>query len=298
MSRNKNRTSVQTQTNTNQTPPQQAAPIPHSFERQDNPFGLSFVVPTEIVKLPSGGYLYDENSPLRGLKEVEVKAVTAAEEDIMINDSFIQQGVVFNRLIDSIVITPGVSSEHLMDCDKIAILMSARKTGYGDNIDFNVSCASCAHQYEMEVSLSALIEQSNENIYSPKSGEDWEYLSDSNTYSFNLPSTGLDISIKLLTPSDSENLLSARKQKEKLGLPHNETIDFLRAVIVSAHGVTDRSSLNRLVEVLPAIDARAIRSIHNKNIPSLETSQETTCPSCGHEEVKEVPFSLGWFWSY
>lgn len=297
MSRNKNRISVPKQNNNQQTIPQPAAPMPQAIKQQDNPFGLSFVVPTEIVKLPSAGHLYDENSPLRGLTEVEVKAVTAAEEDIMINDSFIQQGVVFDRLIDSILITPGVTSQDLMDCDKIAVLMSARKTGYGDNIDFNVACASCGHQYEMQASLSKMLERSGQSTYAPSSGEEWEYLNDSNTYSFNLPTSDLDVNIKLLSPSDTKNLLASRAQKERLGLPHNETVEFLRAVLVSAQGVTDRSALNKLAEVLPAADARRIRVVHNQNMPSIETSQETTCPSCGHEEVKEVPFSLGWFWS-
>jgi hypothetical protein len=125
MSRNRQRVQIpQQDTNTTQQPPQL---VP---QQETNPFGLSFVVPTEIVKLPSFGRLYGEDSPLQGLEEVEVKSMTAAEEDILINTSFIEQGIVFDRLIDSIMITPGVVAEDLMDCDKIAILMSARRTGF------------------------------------------------------------------------------------------------------------------------------------------------------------------------
>lgn len=294
MSRNRNRIKVPQQKQEQNLP----APPPQLTNKSDNPFGLSFVVPTEIVKLPSAGHLYQDDSPLKGLREVEVKAVTAAEEDIMINDNFIQQGVVFDRLIDAIMITPNIKSKDLMDCDKMAILMSARKTGYGDLIDFNTSCESCGHEYEMNVSISELMEKSSEKAYSPVSdGEEWHYHMDSNTFSFKLPSTGLDVHIKLLSPSDSKNLDNAKKQKEKLNLPFNETIEFIRSVVVSAEGITDRSSLNKLAEVLPAVDARKIRFVHNKNLPTIKTSQETVCPNCGHEEEKEVPFSLGWFWS-
>lgn len=295
MSRNKNRIKVPQQNVPNKkTAP---SPIPQDIPQSSNPFGLSFVVPTEIVTLPSAGYLYEEGSPLSGMRQVEVKSVTAAEEDIMINDSFIQQGIVFDRLIDSIMITPGVRSQDLMDCDKIAILMSARKTGYGDNVEFNVGCDNCGHQYEMDVSLNNLLERARENAYEPRSGDTWEYLSDSNTFSFTLPTTGLDVNIKLLTPRDTENLLAAKRQKEKLNLPHNETIEFLRAVIVSAQGVSDKTSLNKLAEILPAADARQVRMVYNKNLPKVESTHETTCPNCSHEDVKEVPFSLGWFWS-
>lgn len=293
MSRNKNRISVPQQTNL----PPQAAPIPPNASQQNNPFGLSFVVPTEIVKLPSAGYLYDEGSPLSGLKEVEVKSMTAAEEDIMINDSFIKQGVVFDRLIDSIMITPNVKSQDLQDCDKLAILMSARKTGYGDIIPFNISCDSCSHNYEIDVSLTKLLKQVEDNPYSPKSGDTWEYSPQSNTYSFDVSSLNINVNIKLLTRSDTKNFLASKAQKEKLGLPFNETIEFLRAVLVSANGITDRTSLNKLAEILPAAAARKIRFVHNVNLPKVNTDQDTVCPSCGHEEVKEVPFSLGWFWS-
>jgi DNA-directed RNA polymerase subunit M/transcription elongation factor TFIIS len=292
MSRNKSRISVP-----QQPTPKQKAPIPQPTKNQDNPFGLSFVVPTEIVKLPSSGYIYSENSPLKGITEVEVKAVTAAEEDIMINDSFIQQGIVFDRLIDSIMITPGIRAQDLMDCDKMAILMSARKTGYGDNINFNVECGSCRNQYEIDVSLTGMIEETENNPYRPSSGDGWEYLEESNTFSFDLPTSNLNVNIKLLTPEEISKFEASRIQKEKLGLPFNETIEFLRAVLVSAQGVTDRSPLNKLAEVLPAADARRIRLIHNTNLPKVKTNQEVVCPRCGHEEQKEVPFSLGWFWS-
>ena len=290
MSRNKNRITVPSETNTS-TPP--APPI----TQNDNPFGLSFVVPTEIVKLPSAGFLYPEGSALKGMKEVEVKSMTAAEEDIMINDSFIKNGVVFDRLIDSIMITPGIKAEDLQDCDKLAILMSARKTGYGNDMIFSVSCNNCDHNYDMEVSMEKMIEQSESSPYEPKSGEDWEYLEESNTYSFNITSINIDVNIKLLTRQETKQLLAFRTQKEKLGLPFNETIEFLRAVLVSANGITDRTSLNKLAEILPAAAARKIRYIHNVNLPKVNTNSETVCPACGYEETKEVPFSLGWFWS-
>ena len=296
MSRNRKRIQIPQ----NQSTPKKQAPIPPQAIKQTeqgNPFGISFVVPTETVKLPSAGALYDENSPLKGLTEVEVKAVTAAEEDIMINDSYIQQGVVFDRLIDAIMLTPNVRSQDMMDCDKIAVLMSARKTGYGDKVDFSVQCDGCDHNYEMQVSLESVLTSVGENTYSPSSGEGWEFLADSNPFSFQLPSTELEVSMKLMSPGDVKDFDSAKKQKERLNLPFNETIEFLRTVIVSVQGITDKSSINKLAEILPAIDARKIRTVHNKNIPKIETAQETTCPNCGLEQEKEVPFSLGWFWS-
>lgn len=294
MSRNRQRVKIpQQDTNTNQ----QVPPPEIVAQQEANPFGLSFVVPTEIVKLPSCGKLYDKDSPLHGLGEVEVKSMTAAEEDIMINESFIEQGIVFDRLIDSLMITPGIRSQDLMDCDKIAVLMSARKTGYGDIIELNTTCGNCGHQYDMHASLSSMLDSISKTAYQPSSGDDWQYLEDSSTFSFSLPTTGLDVNIRLLGPSDVESLEVSKSQKQKLNLPFNETVEFIRAVLVSAQGVTDRTSLNKLAEILPAADARMIRKVHNTNLPKISTTQKTTCLNCSHEEEKEVPFSLGWFWS-
>ena len=89
----------------------------------------------------------------------------------------------------------------------------------------------------------------------------------------------------------------SKTQKEKLNLPFNETIEFLRTCIVSAQGITDRASINKLVEILPAVDARKIRLVHNENLPKMKFVEHSTCPNCGKQEEKEVPFSLGWFWS-
>ena len=293
MSRNRQRVQIpQQDTNTTQQPPQpQLVP-----QQETNPFGLSFVVPTEIVKLPSFGRLYGEDSPLQGLEEVEVKSMTAAEEDILINTSFIEQGIVFDRLIDSIMITPGVVAEDLMDCDKIAILMSARRTGYGDKVNFGVSCNNCGADIELEISLTKMLEDTLASSAEVEE-KDWEFLNESNTFSFKLPVTELQVQIKLLTAEDTKHLEASKTQKQKLGLPYNETLEFLRACIVEAQGIVDRTSINKLVEILPAADARKIRVVHNENMPKVKADADIHCGSCGHKDKKEVPFSLGWFWS-
>ena len=275
------------------TPPTQIL----ETQKDTNPFGLSFVVPTEVIRLPSSGVFYGETSSLFGITEVEVRAVTAAEEDIMINDNFISNGVVFEKLIESILITPGIKVQDMLDCDKIAILMSARRTGYGDIVNFTSNCSSCSAENELEISLTELIERNNNNTYSPKDSEQWKYDKASQTFSFKLPVSGLDVAIRLLGKEDLNMLEASKDQKQKLNLSFNETIEFIRSVLVSAQGITDRSSINQLAEVLPAADARRIRLVHNKNLPQVDTMQEYTCKSCGAQNQEEVPFSLGWFWS-
>lgn len=293
MSRNRQRTKVRQQDNTPHQPPQPQIPP----QQDANPFGLSFVVPTEFVKLPSKGRFYHEDSPLNGVTELEVKAVTAAEEDILVNEDYIQQGIVFDRLLDSILVTSNVRSSDLIDCDKMAVLLSARKTGYGDIVEVNTSCDSCGHKYVADISLQSILDNSQNSTTTDLIEGDWEYSKDSETFSFDLPVTSLNVQIKILSKVDNETLEQTKKQRERVNLPFNETVEFLRLAIVSVNGIVDPTSINKLVEVLPAADARKIRVVHNLNVPKLNMAQEFTCPSCNSKQKEEVPFSLGWFWS-
>tara|TARA_A100000164_G_scaffold370560_1_gene396838 strand:+ start:1294 stop:2175 length:882 start_codon:yes stop_codon:yes gene_type:complete len=293
MSRNRQRAKIQ-QSKKEQQPP----PRPEFNNQNDNPFGLSFVVATEIVKLPSEGKFYHDGSPLKGVTELEVKSVTAAEEDILINESYINEGIVFDKLIDSIMITPGVKCSDLIDCDKMAVLISARKTGYGDEVEISNTCNNCGHNYLSNISMQSILDKDHQKDERLDILDiDWEHRKDSNTFYFKLPSTSLEVDIKILTKIDQEILEQTRKQREKINLPFNETIEFLRATIVAVNGITDPAQINKLVEVLPAADARKIRLVHNLNLPKLNMMHDFVCPKCNTEQKEEVPFSLGWFWS-
>ena len=165
MSRNRNRAKIHQSPKSSIPKPKATPPIENKKE-VSNPLGISFVVSTEAVYLPSGGQFYDNESPVSGLEFLEMKAVTAKEEDILVNSSYIEQGTVFDHLLDSLILTPGVTSRDLLDCDKIALLINARKTGYGNTVNFDVTCRECPTQHKFQVNLSDLLERVKENKYS------------------------------------------------------------------------------------------------------------------------------------
>ena len=60
--------------------------------------------PSEEVTLPSKGLLYPEGSPLKsGI--IEMKYMTAKEEDILTNANFIQNGTVIDKLLQSLILS-------------------------------------------------------------------------------------------------------------------------------------------------------------------------------------------------
>ena len=63
--------------------------------------------PSEIVDLPSKGLLYPEDSPLKK-GTVEMKYMTAKEEDILTNQNYIEKGVVIDKLLQALIVTEGV----------------------------------------------------------------------------------------------------------------------------------------------------------------------------------------------
>jgi len=90
--------------------------------------------PTEMVTLPSKGLLYPEGSPLKK-GEIEMKYMTAREEDILTNQNLIENGTVIDKLLQSLIVTP-INYGDLLIGDKNAILVAARILGYGKDYEF------------------------------------------------------------------------------------------------------------------------------------------------------------------
>ena len=90
--------------------------------------------PTEEVSLPSKGLLYPKDSPLSSGK-VDIKYMTAKEEDILTSPNLIKKGTVIDKLLESVIVTEGVKIDDLLVGDKNAIMIATRILGYGK--DYN-----------------------------------------------------------------------------------------------------------------------------------------------------------------
>lgn len=251
-----------------------------------NPFGISFVVPTEVVKLPSQGLYYPINSPMYQKSELEIKFMTAKEEDILATSGTNQ--ATFEKLIDSLLLEDGISSSDILEEDKMAILLSARRSGYGTEYETSVYCENCEEPTTHTFDLSKVnIEDAEESqsVYDPET----------NTFSFTLPLTKVNLQLLNITPEDNENIETERKQKKKYNLPFNFTISFLNTAIVSANGVTNREEIKKLVEALPASDAKHVLNFYENCRPAIDTTQEVSCSVCDHTTERKVPFSWAFF---
>jgi len=241
-------------------------------------------IPTETVSLPSKGLLYSESSPL-AKGQIEMKYMTAKEEDILTNVNYIKNGTVIDKLLQALIITPIDYSEILVG-DKNAILVAARVLGYGK--DYTFKYYDRGVEKEATIDLSKLEDkQLNESLY--KKGI--------NEFSFTLPKSGNTVTFKLLTHGDEQKIEAEIKGLQKIN--PNATTDVttrLKHIITSVEGKREQKDIRDFVDnYLLAPDARALREYYNNVSPDINLVYKPEDDSYTGEGIA-IPISLNFFW--
>jgi len=241
-------------------------------------------LPTEIVSLPSKGLLYPKESPL-AKGEIEMKYMTAKEEDILTNSNFIKQGTVIDKLLQALIVTP-ISYDDLLIGDKNAILIAARILGYGQEYTFKYTNER-GQETEASVDLSTLNEkQIDTTIY--KGG---------NSFPFTLPKSGNIITFKLLTHGDEKKIEQEIKGLQKVN--PNGSYDVttrLKYMITSINGDSEIKSVRDFVDnFMLAPDARALREYYAKVQPDIDMKFIPNDESYTGEGIT-IPITLNFFW--
>ena len=285
MARNRDRTGTGTRTPENTSPPPQVM-----TQNQDNPF--SFVVPTEFVELPSGGRFYPEGHPLRGQETIEIKQMTAKEEDILTSRSLLKKGIALDRVIESIIMDKKIDSNSLLVGDRNAIVIATRISGYGNEYVTHVACPSCATKQEYSFNLSSA------KVYN---GEDISKLdvvvNEDGTFTVQLPKTEINVTFRLLTGKDEKAFIAGMEaeRKNRHATEKNVTRQ-LSTMIVAVDGDTSLQSRKYLVDNIPSMDSRHLRLAYRLAAPNVDLTQHFECNECDHEQDMEVPLSADFFW--
>lgn len=259
---------------------------------------LSYVSPTTLVELPSGGKFYKEGHPLHGKGEVEIREMTAKEEDLLTSKSLIKKGIVFDRLLQSLMVDKNIKLDDLLVGDKNAILIGARISGYGAEYKTLTTCPGCGrsetHEFNLEecplrgpVDFETTDDEEMKTFV--EEGEDGYYL-------IRLPKSKVTAEIKLLTGLDERRATAGREMRKKRKLAERELTEHFKSIIVSLNGVDDPLLVEQFIEKMPATDSRFLRKIFIKLTPNIEMKQEFVCEDCDHEQVMEVPFTADFFW--
>jgi len=234
--------------------------------------------PTEMVELPSRGLLYPKDSPLAS-GTIEMKYMTAKEEDILTNQNYIQQGVVIDKLLQSLIVTP-ITYGDLLIGDKNAILIASRVLGYGKDYEF---------EYKGRTELVDLSEIKHKEV-------DYTVLkAGKNEFAYTMPSTGTNITFKLLTHGDEQLINQEVKGLQKLNKDSSAELSTrLKRVITSVEGDNTPATIRGYVDnYLLARDSRAFREHIKQMQPDVDLR---FFPEDGPDGGVDIPIGVTFLW--
>jgi hypothetical protein len=255
---------------------------------------LNFVTPIEVVDLPSEGRFYPENHPLHNQKTIEIRQMTAKDEDILTNRSFIKKGIVIDKFIESIIVNKSIPVHTLLVGDKNAIVIAARITGYGQSYDVSVLCSECGTKNNRRVDLNDAVV--NKGITALEGSEDSAILPNGNIL-LKLPKTAWIVECKILNGEDEIALLKMAEEKKR-----NSTIEDitgtqqLQIIVKSINGVADKDIVEKGIGAMPAADAKHLRKKYQELIPDIKIKHKFACELCLTVQDVEVPFTQEFFW--
>jgi len=239
-----------------------------------------FQFPTEIVELPSKGLVYPSTNPLSSGK-IEMRYMTAAHEDILTNQSYIQNGTVLDKLIESLIVSK-INYGDIIVGDKNALLIAARVLGYGKDYEFTYKGEN------VTVDLSTL---------EPKPIDESLFTPGKNEFEYELPSSGTKITFKLLTHSDENKInqeLQGLKKINKNASPESSTR--FKYMITSVNGDSTTKTIREFVDnYFLAKDTRSLREYIKLIQPDIDMKFDFEGPN-GLEEGLTIPMGISFFW--
>lgn len=243
--------------------------------------------PTEYIDLPSQGHFYSPSSPLSSGR-VQLKYMTAREEDILTNQNLIKKGVILDELLKALIVSPGVKLDDILIGDKNAIFLAARRLAYGDKYSVKITCPKCSEQSDVEVNLGDI------NF---KPFDFSKYTKGENLFGFELPVSKKIVIYKLLTHKDETDMDIELKGLAKITKANTpEMTTRLKYMIVSVDGNSDRTVVKKFVDNMLSKDSIALRKNVRENTPDVDMTFNFNCPACGHTERMAMPLGVDFFW--
>lgn len=251
-------------------------------QKQESPF------PTEIINLPSKGWFYPEDNPL-STGQLELKVMTAKEEDILTSKNLIQKGVVLDKLLESLIVNKAIKPEVMFNCDRNAAFVAIRRMAYGDDYKAVISCPRCNAENEVVIDLDKL---------DNKTVDLSQYSRGKNEFDFQLPFSKKNITFKLLSKKDEEAIDAEMKALSKISKEvSGEITTRLKMVILSVDGNPERAVVRKFVDQeMTSRDSLAFRSHIREMTPDVDMSFDFRCSACSLERKEDIPMGVSFFW--
>jgi hypothetical protein len=254
-----------------------------------NESALGWEVPIESVPLPSGGLLYSPDSFFYNKSLIQIKAMTAREEDILSSRAYSKEGSAIDHLIASCTGASLKDIGQLLLGDRNALLISIRVTGYGADYNAEVSCNACGKSCDHNFNLSEL-EVKQLNIEPIEPGK--------NIFEFRLPVSKKIVHFRFFN-SEDENQIDGEIENMSKMLGEANTGRVTSRIfkrVLSIDGITDRNKIKKFISIMPAYDSKKFRNYVSELEPKIETEVHYKCKYCSHESQIPLPIGRNFFW--
>ena len=251
--------------------------------------------PVEDIELPSKGLSYKKDNPLSS-GVIQMKYLTAKEEDILTNQNFIKKGTVLDKLFQEMIVSP-IDYEDLLIADKDGIMIAARILSYGKDYDVKVKCPSCELENNITIDLTEIKDKEI----------NFDLLNADNEYEFKLPVCKKTITFKLLTIKDekaiAQDLNMHKAISEKTGIKDKTTPELsirLKHLIIAIDGNRDPNVIKKFIDngEFLAADNLALRKYLKTITPGIDLTYTFACKNeeCGHVDSMRIPMDVSFFW--
>jgi hypothetical protein len=249
---------------------------------------FGYEVPVESIPLPSSGIIYPPETGLFGKETLEIRAMTAKEEDILTSRALIKKGTVITELIKSCLVDKTINVDDMIAGDRNAVMTALRITGYGSDYNVQVDCPECGSANKKTFMLTDL---------PIKRLGIQPVVEGANLFEFDLPMTGKKVQFKFLTGKDETEMSTIAERQKKQGMKLDSLITSrLQYSIVTIDGINERNKINMFVKNMPARDSLALRKFIDSNEPGIEMKSWMQCDSCDEHAEVSLPLGASFFW--
>lgn len=249
-------------------------------------------VKSKPIELPSEGYFYSEDHPLSD-GTVEIRHMTASDEDILTDEQLIQKGEAIDKLLESVIVEEGVELDDVLNGDIGGIMLATRILAYGKEYAFETECPVCGEQNQK---VADLTEIQSKNVPFE------EFELHQTRFQKELPVTGANVTFKLLTRGDVQQINNEldRVKRNAAGKgdgPQSSTnmTTRLRHLIEEVNGETNMTEIREFVDNMPAKDSLELRKEVARINPDMDLEYEFICDFCGHKEMMDIPLDETFF---
>ena len=217
------------------------------------------------------------------------------EEEILPSHPRLNKGVALDRLLSSLMLDKTIDPGTLLVGDKNAMLIQARKTGYGSDYKTQLTCPSCGAQETLNYDLNEC------QIYEGGTSDDTlkelgALSTDRLTFRVTLPMTKVEAEVRLMYGYDEAEIVRKQRSKVRNKDLNSAMTDNLKRIVIALNGIEERAQVETFLEKMPAADARYLRKAVAQLTPTTKMMLDFDCSSCSHSDELEVPITANFFW--